>query len=140
MSHRDLLIESGERRSHRRRGIAVHQHAVGLVVCDHVVHAAQHARRQGAEALIVLHDIEAEVRLEIEQIEHLRDHLLVLAGRADGHGESRRCLQATDERRHLDGLGPRADDGEDLSRWHCDLPQTPDMDGKSRGLPIPHPI
>jgi hypothetical protein len=63
------------------------------------------------------HHVEVEIRLQLQQVEGRRQQLAMLPGGADERRERRRLArQFVRDRRHLDGLGARADNEQDPDR------------------------
>ncbi|MNR50099.1 hypothetical protein D3C85_1695690 [compost metagenome] len=56
-----------------------------------------------------LHDVQIIVGIQAEQIEHLVEHLPVLAGNAHLSVKALIGGKRQSERSHFDGLGPRAE-------------------------------
>jgi hypothetical protein len=62
----------------RGGGIAVHQHAAGLAVVEHPFHAGQHGSGNVGEILIVAHDVEVVIGTDVEEFQHLVQHVPML--------------------------------------------------------------
>ena len=86
--------------------------AVGLGALDHLHHAVEDRRGDVGKVLVGGHDIEVEIGADGEQIEHLIEHLAVLGGDADAGNDALGFRQALDDHGHLDGLGPRPENGQ----------------------------
>ena len=103
------MVKRGERACKRGRGIAVHQHDIRLRLFKNEIQTMQRLLSNHSERLTTFHNIEIIIGLDLENIEHLIEHLPVLRG--DAHNALRvlALLQRTDERRHFDGLRPGAE-------------------------------
>ena len=108
-------VEARDRRREGRGGVAVNEHRVGLLRLQNRPHLEQHVAGDIEERLAGPHDVEVVVRNHAECVEHLVEHLAVLAGDAhDGLEIVGTRLELVDERTHLDGLRSRAKDEHDL--------------------------
>ncbi len=65
------------------------------------------------QCLVRLHQIQIDIGFDAEQIQYLVEHFAVLGCGADERLDARGAGQALYDGGHLDGFGPRADDGED---------------------------
>nr|BFE97269.1 hypothetical protein GCM10020185_78050 [Pseudomonas brassicacearum subsp. brassicacearum] len=83
MADRDASMESGHRRDHGRSGIAVDQHPIRPGLFQHRVDGCVQRGSQGVERLVRRHHVEGEIGLEVEQIQDLLEHALMLAGDTD---------------------------------------------------------
>ena len=110
VADRNAAVKAGQAQGHHRRGVALHQHGVGRLLGQHRVGAGQQARRQVAQRLVGLHHVQVGVGLDVEQAQHLVEHLTVLGRRQHPHIEIGIGTQGQDDRRHLDGLGARPHD------------------------------
>ena len=109
------LLEGGEARGHRRRRVALDEHPVGPLLLEDGAQAVDHGDRHVVQRLRVLHHVQVVVRLDLEQVEHLVEHLAVLAGDADPRDELVGApLELLDHRSELDRLRARAEDRQDL--------------------------
>ena len=66
----------------RRGRVAVHENGIGLPIVEDLADGLQDARRQIAERLAFAHQIEIVVGRDIEQVQHLIEHLPMLCGDA----------------------------------------------------------
>lgn len=64
------------------------------------------------QILVGAHDVEIEIRFDIEQPEHPVEHTPVLRGDADLAFDRRCVTQGVDHGGHLDGLGAGAENAE----------------------------
>lgn len=100
-----LPVECGEGCGGAGGGVAVDEHYVGGGFREHVAHADEHAGGDIVEVLTLLHDVEVVVGGDVEDGEHLVEHLAVLSGDADdGLERVGVFLELFDERCHLDGF------------------------------------
>ncbi len=114
MPHGDLLIVGGQGGGDRGRGIAVDQHDVRLLLGQHLFHALQDRGSHIGEVLAGLHDAQVMVGNQLEQFQHLVEHLAVLAGHAHLGVEPLVGGEGEGQWRHLDGFGTRAEHAESL--------------------------
>ena len=71
------------------------------------------------EPLVRLHELEVNVRLELERLQNVVQHLPVLGGGDKSVVEEVAALvQSAHHRGHLDALGPCADHGYDFDLLH----------------------
>ena len=113
--HGRLMIVGCERARERRRRIAVYEHDIRLLLGQHFVEAVHGLARDVEERLPCRHDIEVIIRLDVEQMQHLIEHLAVLCCHGH-HGDNRirMLLQLQHDWCHLDRLRPRTEHGHDL--------------------------
>ena len=64
------------------------------------------------QVLVLAHDIEVVIGLDLEQVENLIQHLAVLAGDADLGLDAGRGVESLDDGSHLDRFRTRAEDGQ----------------------------
>jgi len=117
MPDRNPPMKCGERRSRGGRRIAVDQHAIRLHGRKHVVERRGQARGQSIERLVARHQREIVIRCDLEQIQHLIEHLLMLTRDADNQFDAGVRFELFDQRRHLDGFRPCTEYRQNL-RWH----------------------
>jgi hypothetical protein len=114
VTHLDLPVLRGERRHHHRGRIPLHQHPIRLLGRQNLIHGRQDARAQGRKGLAGLHQVQINVRDDAEGRQSLIEHLTMLRrGAGAGHESIGSRLQSTNDRRHLDSLGPGAEDDQD---------------------------
>ena len=119
MADLHLMVKRGQRPGKRRGRIAVDEHEVGLDGVQHLVHAEQGLGGDGGECLALFHDVQVIIARQAEYLHDGIEHFPVLAGEADDAFDLLAGLQRLDERRHLDGLRPRAEDGHDFQLIHA---------------------
>ena len=87
MGYGDLLVEGCQRGREGGRGVAVHQHHVGRLGLEQRLQALQHGRRDVGERLRTTHEIQVVVDGQTEGLDHLVEHLPMLAGEAGDDAE-----------------------------------------------------
>ena len=110
----DLLIERGERGCEGRRGIAVDQDHVGLLILQHRCQPLQDVAGDAVQGLAVLHDVQIMIGLDLECLQHAVQHLSVLGADADDALQLGMLFDRVDDRCHLDGLRPGAENTHDF--------------------------
>ena len=83
--------------------------AIGLHGGEDLVERGNETRREAVQRLVRGHDREIMIRLDGEKLEHLVEHLLMLARDAHHGVDFRIGLHLLDERRHFYGFRPRAE-------------------------------
>ena len=107
--HGNLLIEGCEGSGGGGCGVTVDQHHIGLALLEYVAHTGEHAGGDVVQVLSLLHNIEVEVGLHLEDAQHLVKHLAVLSRHAHNRLKLLRILlELLDQRAHLDRLRPRS--------------------------------
>ena len=118
MPHGHACVESGKAGGERGGGIAMHKDKVGLLLLQHALETREDIAGDVVQILSGLHDVQIVLRHDVEQIEHLVQHLPVLRGDAnDGLNLTSTGLQALDQRRHLDGFRAGAKNEHDFHRF-----------------------
>jgi len=118
----DFGVVGGKAGAQRGGGVAVNQHDVGCPGAEYVAHAEQHVARDVAQVLPRLHQVQIEIGLDAEDVEHLVEHLPVLGGDADFCINARIRREDLHDRRHLDGFGACTKNGEDFHTGLSPLP------------------
>jgi len=113
MADGHLLIKRREAGRHGGGGVAVHQQQVVAGALEDVAQAQEDVAGDVGEVLPRLHDVEVMVGADVEQVQHLVEHLTVLGGDAHLCLDGRVGGQGVDDRCHLDGLGAGAENGKD---------------------------
>lgn len=120
--HGDLQVEACECRGEAGRGVPVDQDHVGPLVLEDGLELEHHVACNIEQRLARLHDGKVVVGRNVEDAQHLVEHLAVLACHGDDGLEliSAR-LQLVDERAHLDCLRAGAEDEHyfPLRHWPC---------------------
>ena len=113
MRQPSLLEEGDDPREEDRRRIALHDRHIRDEVLRDLAQAVHAGVSHVVEGLARLHEVEVVVGRQSEDVQHLVDHLGVLAGEREPVDAPPPLDQRTDDRRHLDRLGTRADHRED---------------------------
>src|SRR4030042_4810823 len=79
------LIECSKTGSHCRRRGPLDNQIVGLFDLDYFTQAAEHSRRNLLKGLIMGHDIEVVVRMEIEEVQQGINHFAMLRRYTDAN-------------------------------------------------------
>src|SRR6266550_5386508 len=114
MSHRYLLIESGKRCTKRSSSVALHDHQIGTALFKVSTDTCKSNRRQLWQGLVVLHQIEIDIRNNSKHLEHLIQHFAMLCGNTNIRLEVRAILCQKNQRTELDRLRTCAKDIRDL--------------------------
>ena len=110
--YRDALIEACESATQGGGRVALDEHPIRAERGDRSADPAHELSRQVGEALLRGHDVEVDVGLELELLEHLVEHLPVLAGRHHDALGATPSAQLGHNRRKLDHLGAGTEDGD----------------------------
>ena len=103
----DLLVEGGKGRGGAGRGVAMDEDHIGLHFFQDVAHAGEHAGGDVVEVLSLFHYVEVVVLGDLEDAQHLVQHLAVLTGDANYRLEFFRVfLELLHQGAHLDCLRP----------------------------------
>ena len=113
MDDGDAAVESGDRRSHDRGGVALDEDCVWGRLGEDGIEFADDAGGDPVESLSGGHDVEVEVGLDSEEVVDLIEHLPVLGRDESAGAKVVTGFDAADERGHLDGFRTGAEDGED---------------------------
>ena len=111
----DSLVEGGQTRRHRGRGVALDEDPLRALLLDHLLDALHHRAGDPGQRLPVDHDVEVVVGLQLEGHHHLVEQLAVLGGGAEAHLELGALLERADHGRHLDRAGAGPDHHQDLA-------------------------
>ena len=87
---------------------------VGRVLRQITVYRHDRPGRQSGERLVGLHQVQVRIRGDSEDLQHLIEHLAMLAGDTDVRLEFRMLLQFQHQGTELDGLRPGTEDERDL--------------------------
>ena len=82
MGNGDLLVVSRQAGGKGGGGVAMHQHHVGLERGQHRSDALQDGGGHTGQVLAGFHDVQVVIGADAEQLQHLVEHLPVLAGDA----------------------------------------------------------
>ena len=83
MAHRNLQVEAGQGGNKGGGSIAVNQHHIGPHLFQHFLDPVEDVGSDVKQGLLVLHDGQVIVRHHMERLQHLIQHLPMLAGDAD---------------------------------------------------------
>ena len=114
MAYRDVPIEGRQGPGQAGCGVALHQHHVRLFRIQNTAQRFEGPRRHPEEVLVLAHDVQIVVGLDLEEVQDLVEHLAMLRGHADPALNAVGLFQCRDQRCHLDGFRSRAEDGQDL--------------------------
>jgi len=123
MPHLHLMVKCRQRACKRRGRVAVDQNEVRLVFFKDFLHAKKRLRRDRGKRLPLFHNIEVKIRLEVEDFHDGIEHLAVLTGQADVGFDFLPALQLLHQRRHLNRLRARAEDGHHFDFTHVVPPE-----------------
>lgn len=118
MADRHLVVECRKRTGKGGRGITVDEHDVRLCLFEHLIQTVQALLGDGRQRLTRLHDVQVIIRLNIENIEHLIEHLTVLRGNTHNGFSVFILLERVHQRRHLNGLRAGAENRHYLDFIH----------------------
>ena len=118
MSYRHSQIEGGQSRGKSRGGIAVNQHRLRPFPFQNGLHPFKNLPGNVKEGLPRLHDGKVIVRLYLKALQHLLQHLPMLAGDADQGFKVGSSLQLPHQRAHFDCLRPGTEDQHDFFLSH----------------------
>ncbi len=108
-------------RRHHRGCIALHQHPIGGKFSQHRIQAGKNRRRQLRQCLVRLHQIQVKIRQDLEQVQHLVEHLAMLS-RYTYTGFDPGCFgQAAHHRRHFHRFRPGAKNRQDAQLSYSQL-------------------
>ncbi len=108
--HHDTGVEAGRRGGQSGGGVAVDKQDVRLLAANDVAHAQQHRGRDVEQVLARLHQVQVDVRRDVEGLEDLVEHFAMLRSHADERVEIVGMLaQRVVQRGHLDRFRPRAE-------------------------------
>ena len=88
----------------------------GPSLSEHLAEADDHLGGDRADGLVGLHHVKVDIRAFPKRIEHLVQHVPVLAGDADELVKAGAPTHLEDHRHHLDAFRPRPEDAHDLQR------------------------
>jgi hypothetical protein len=86
MADGDLAVIGRERADHGGGGVALHDHAVGLLGVHHIAETGQQARGQPVERLARLHHVEVDIGRDARDRQHLIEQPAMLGGDAGANG------------------------------------------------------
>ena len=96
----------------------MHQHRLRLLLLQNGLHSGKNFPGDIKEGLPRLHDGKVIVRHHLKALQHLLQHLPVLAGDADQGLKVGSSLQLPNQGAHFDGFRPGAEDQHDFFLTH----------------------
>ena len=106
MPYWNLLIKRSQSSHKRSCCIAVHQNNIRLNLLKNLFQLHQNIRSDGGQRLTRPHDVQIIVNFCIKNVNHLLQHLTMLACQANDAFNIRICLQFFYQRAHFDCLRP----------------------------------
>ena len=116
VGHGDLLVEGGQRRGHRGRGVALHHDDVGPRSLEHLLHPREHSRGDVEQRLAGGHHIEVVVDAHPGQRDDLVDHFAMLRSDANLGDKARMPHGRAGHRKAFEGFRPRAEHDQETLR------------------------
>lgn len=110
MCNMHLLVETCESAGECSTRITLDDHGVWLFGENHSLKTGQRVGNNIRKRLIMLHDIEVMVFLDLEKVQYLCQHFFMLGGHANHSFKGIISLKRLNKRRHLNGLGARTKD------------------------------
>ena len=86
---RNLVVEAGERHGHDGSGVALRQHDIRLLGLKHIIQSQQETSGQSGESLVGPHDIQIDIRLDLEDRQNLIEKVSMLCRRKNPAFKSR---------------------------------------------------
>ena len=123
MSHRDLVIKGSKGAGKGGGGIAMNQNQIRLCLLQHPVHAKDGLGGDGGKGLLLFHDVQVILGLQLEDLHDGVEHLPVLTGQAAHTHKFGTLCKLQHQRGHLDGLGPGTEHGQDSDLIHFSAPR-----------------
>ena len=102
MTHRNLHIETCQSGHEGGRSVTVNQYNIWLFRFQHSLDALQNIDRHIEQRLLVLHNRKVIVRNYMKCLQHLIQHLTMLAGHANDRLQFLTLFELIDQRTHLD--------------------------------------
>src|SRR5574344_1413792 len=89
----------------------MNKHYIRLALLEHVTHSVEDTYSHICQVLTLLHDVQVNIRLDIEYFEHLIEHFTMLTCYAyDGSKFLVSLLEFLNQRTHLNSFGTSAED------------------------------
>ena len=102
-SHLSEVAEKGG--DGNRCRISLSQHPIRVNLFEYRIEVKEDFGAQAAKRLVLPHQIQVEIRSDIEQIQYLIEHLSVLGGRADARFNPTGLAEQADDRCQFHGFG-----------------------------------
>ena len=112
MVNRNLAVIGGQSARHGGGGVALHHHAIGLLLVHHPAQIGDERGGQRIEALIRAHQVKIVIGGDPGDLQHLIQHAPVLCRHANPCVKTRVRLQRGHHREQLDRLGTGAENHE----------------------------
>ena len=116
MADFDLAVIGRKRACHGGRGIALHDHPIGFFRVENFANTGQQARGERIERLVGLHDVEVMLGREFCEVQHLIQHIAMLARDADAAVKARVSAERMRQREQFDRLWASAENRQDALR------------------------
>ena len=113
MDHRNAAVEGRHRTSGGRSGITLDDHRIRLLSGEELIKTVDRAGQHPIKGLAGLDDVEIMIRHDLEELIDLIQHLPVLTSDRHLTVKVLTGLERSDDRGHLDRLGPGAVDRHD---------------------------
>ena len=111
VSYWNLGIKCGKCSGGRSGGVAMDKYHIGLALLEDITHAIKYANSHICKVLSLLHDVQVNIWLDIEDFQHLVEHFTMLTCYAyDGFKLFCVFLELLHQRAHLDGFWTSAED------------------------------
>ena len=114
VSEGDIAVEAGECGSEDGGGVALREDDIGFFVGECGVELDEESGGEFRERLVGLHDVQVNVGVDIEEMEHLVDEAAVLGGEEDAGAGGGVSLEGLDDGGHFDEFRAGADAAEDV--------------------------
>jgi hypothetical protein len=122
----DVVVEGRKGGGKGSGGVTVNEHRVIRTRFHYGADATERTAGHLRERLTVLHDVQVKIRNDSEQIQNFIEKLPMLRGNGNSRLKTRVLLQCQDDRCHLDGFRPSAEDYENATRnLRAPYPYTP---------------
>ena len=112
--HPDPAVKCRHGGGHDRRRIPLDQDKVRILAPQDFIDAQDHPCRQLGQGLVRLHDVQIDVRLDMENPQHVVEHLPVLGRYAHPRADLRMLLHRAYDGRKLYGFGTRPENDQYL--------------------------
>src|SRR5699024_5455771 len=110
----NLPVEGRDRRTHHRSRVALDDNSIWFMLREDFVDLRDDASRDAVERLTMGHEVEVDIRFDLEDLVDLIKHFAVLSGDDDDRFKVRVRFERFHHWSHLDGLWPSSIDNHDL--------------------------
>jgi hypothetical protein len=104
MAERNASIEGGECRHHDGRRIPLPEHHIRIFAGERVIQCDHQASSQFGQRLVLAHDIQITISLDIEHLKDLIEHFPMLGSRKHSDSYPWLATASQNDWGHLDGL------------------------------------